>query len=254
MRDQAGRLYAAEAATIKVSNNAMTLKECQQFVDKVLARKYVQANYPWHLPIVVHDGRGRRNACATFRHWNYAILLPKWARNEFVILHEIAHHISRGDGHGPQFATCLLDLVRNVMGKEEAELLQAGFALHGVKVQGKNGPVKARCPKSKTQWLADKKAQRAELKERAKNWKAEQTEYRTSVETGEIIPCYREGCDGAAKGEVKILRGWRDKVQYQWTWKCPNDGCTASQDQHENRAYKPEVHGDLPIEYVGIWY
>ena len=168
MRDQQGRLYAAEAAAFNKSSNDMTLMEAQRFVNKVLARKYVQANYPWQRDILVLDGRGRRTACATYRNGEYAICLPRWARNEFVILREIAHHISgqTGPAHGPRFASCLLDLVRNIMGKEEADLLQAGFALTGVKVEGKRGPVKARCPKSKAQWLADQKAKRAEIKER----------------------------------------------------------------------------------------
>lgn len=89
-------------------------------------------------------------------------------RNKYVILHEIAHHINRGHGHHAYFTTCLLDLVRNVLGKEQADALQGAFHFTGVKVRGKNGEVKARLPKSRVQWLQ-------ETKERFKK-----------IETGEI--------------------------------------------------------------------
>lgn len=159
MKDQATRLYAAEAMSLKKSSEDMTLKECQKFVDKVLARSFVKNNYPWnHGQIIVHDGRRRRAAGATWRNGSYAILLPKWARNEFVILHEIAHHLSNSvKGHDYIFADCLLNLVRNVMGKDDALKLQAAFHFKGVKVIGKNGPVKTRCPKEHKQWIVDLK-------------------------------------------------------------------------------------------------
>lgn len=250
MRDQAGRLYAAEADSIKTMNEAMTLKECQKFVDKVLARKYIQETYPWKLPIVVHDGRRRRNAAAGFRHGNYAIMLPKWARNEFVILHEIAHHISRGNGHGPEFATCLLDLVRNVMGKEDAELLQAAYALRGVKVQGKNGATKARCPKSKQQWFEERKAQLDKFKTQRKEQQIKQDTFIADVEAQNPIECER--CGEIGTPDMKLLRFSADKVQKQWLWKC--DNCSAERDHWKNITYNKELHGELPIDYMGVWY
>jgi putative metallohydrolase (TIGR04338 family) len=163
MKDQATRLYAAEELSIKKMSEDMTLKQCQKFVDKVLARSFVKNNYPWnHGQIIVYDGRRRSSAGATWRHGSYAILLPKWARNEFVILHEIAHHVgSPSYGHDYNFADCLLKLVRNVMGKQHALHLQAAFHYKGVKIIGKNGPVKARCPKEYKNWLADIKAKAA---------------------------------------------------------------------------------------------
>jgi len=157
-RDQAGKLYAAEELAFTKNSQDMTIKECQQFINKVMARSYVQRNYSTLKDIVVLDGRGRRSACATYRNGQWVICLPKWARNEFIILHEIAHHISGAYlSHDSYFATCLLDLVRNVMGREDALTLQAAFHLKGVKVRGKNGAIKARCPKERKDWLAQKK-------------------------------------------------------------------------------------------------
>lgn len=172
-RDQAGKVYKAEGLAMSVyaggnRKEEMTLQQAQKFVDAVLKRSFVQRNYPFKFPIKVLDGRGRRSACATFRHGEFVICLPKHMRNKYVILHEIAHHINRGHGHHAYFTTCLLDLVRNVLGKEQADALQGAFHFTGVKVRGKNGEVKARLPKSRVQWLQ-------ETKERFKK-----------IETGEI--------------------------------------------------------------------
>lgn len=163
MKDQATRLYAAENMSMKKTAEDMTLKECQEFVDKVLARSFVKRNYPWNKGrIMIYDGRRRRSAAATWRHGSYAILLPRWARNKYVMLHEIAHHLSDSDlGHDYKFADCLLDLVRNVLGKDESLKLQAAFHFKGVKVKGKNGPVKARCPKEYKEWLLELKGEAA---------------------------------------------------------------------------------------------
>jgi len=158
-KNQTTRVYDAESACgIKQSWEKFTMKQAQAYVDKVLKRKYIREKYGIY-SIRVLDGRGRRKAGATWRDGR-VILLPKWARNEFVILHEIAHHLDKsGVSHGANFATIELDLVRNMMGKEWAEKLQGGFALRGVKIINNDGKaVKARCPKSQKEWLVNKKA------------------------------------------------------------------------------------------------
>jgi putative metallohydrolase (TIGR04338 family) len=157
-QDQAGKVYAAEALSgIKQHRETLTLKQCQVFTNKVISRKYVKDNYGSVSSILVLDGRGRRKACATYYCGQKAIKLPKWARNEFVILHEVAHHLTKLNGHKSEFASCLLDLVRHFIGRDAADSLQAAYHLKGVKIQGKNGPVKARCPQSRKQWVIDER-------------------------------------------------------------------------------------------------
>lgn len=153
-RNQTGRVYKAERITSLVKHNEeFTLKQCQQFVDDICKRVYIRKHYPIaHAKIFVLDGRRRRSACATTRDGYRVICLPRWARNRYVILHELAHHFTEY-GHNHIFADCLLDLVRNIMGKEPARLLQAGFHVTGVKIIGKNGPTKARCPKEMQEWV-----------------------------------------------------------------------------------------------------
>ena len=168
VKDQAGRLYAAEEMSGIKYSEALTLQECQKFVDKIISRKYVIEKYGIQAqrPIVVLDGRGRRKACATIYYGKRAIKLPKWARGKYVILHEVAHHLTNLDGHKAEFASCLLDLVRHFLGKESADALQGAYHYKGVKVVGKNKPVKARCPESRKQWLEDRKKFDSELKEK----------------------------------------------------------------------------------------
>ena len=164
--DQAGRLYAAEALSgIKQNHGTLTLKQCQAFTNRVIARKYVKDNYRDLKTVIVLDGRGRRKACADRIGFQAVIKLPKWARNEYVILHEVAHHLTYLNGHRAGFASCLLDLVRIFIGKDEADALQAAYHLKGVKVLGKNGAVKARCPQSRKQWLIDERVNQKYLRE-----------------------------------------------------------------------------------------
>ena len=159
VKDQAGRLYAAEEMSGIKYGDSMTLQECQKFVDKVLSRKYILEKHGIQAqrPILVLDGRGCRKASATFRHGNRVIKLPRWARGKYVILHEVAHHLTDLNGHRAEFASCLLDLVRHFLGKESADALQGAFHLRGVKVLGKTGTVKARCPQSRKAWLEEQK-------------------------------------------------------------------------------------------------
>jgi putative metallohydrolase (TIGR04338 family) len=56
----------------------------------------------------------------------------RWAMREIVILHEIAHHLTKGDGHGALFAGTLLDLVGERIAPEVALLLTDAYCMHGV--------------------------------------------------------------------------------------------------------------------------
>lgn len=108
-----------------------TAAECQSFVDDVCRTEGIE-------PIMVKDGRGRVNAGAYFA--SRTITLPRWARSRHVILHEIAHHMNRDLNpaplapHGPEFARTYLDLVRRILGSDEALSLLACFKIHRVKV------------------------------------------------------------------------------------------------------------------------
>jgi putative metallohydrolase (TIGR04338 family) len=60
-----------------------------------------------------------------------------WARREFVVLHEYAHHLvwhnGSGDtGHGPAFCRTLADLVRHAVGPDTGLLLTDAFYRAGL--------------------------------------------------------------------------------------------------------------------------
>lgn len=75
--------------------------------------------------IAVHDGR------------------DNWAMRELVILHELAHHFTVGDHHGPRFAQAFLVLLENVMGPQTALALRILFGDHEVSTGAKKGLVSA---------------------------------------------------------------------------------------------------------------
>ena len=91
------------------------VESVQRYVDRVVGAGVVgvrarrstrQAHYePFTRTIAVPDGRDR------------------WAMREIVVLHELAHHLTRSEhcgvaAHGPQFVSVFGDLMGRVMGAE----------------------------------------------------------------------------------------------------------------------------------------
>lgn len=67
------------------------------------------------------------------------ISLGKEARNEWVMLHELAHNLTH-DSHGPEFAAVYAKLIQHVMGAEQAKALRAAYKARGVRVSLKGIP------------------------------------------------------------------------------------------------------------------
>ena len=57
-----------------------------------------------------------------------------WAMREIVVLHELAHHLTRGDSHGGQFVGAFLKLIREFMGQETWLLALMSFDEAGVDI------------------------------------------------------------------------------------------------------------------------
>jgi len=134
---QRARVYKCDAAVNNLAKPLPSVRDVERFVKKVFASKRVQAAYPkamrWTLPRV-GDGRGRRNACG----WQGGIKIPLWARNEGVVLHELAHTICMREGgneafHGWQFCSIYLRLVLYMMGREAHDALKAAFKANRVR-------------------------------------------------------------------------------------------------------------------------
>jgi putative metallohydrolase (TIGR04338 family) len=149
--NQKSRLYKAENVLNEFSERLETVPEMADYLTKVMNRAPIQARYGAYLEMrtEVRDGRGCRRALGS-RHW---IKMPKWARTQFIVLHEYAHALTiRKFGslvadHGREYASVYLDLVRFGLGKEAHDALVASFKANRVRYRlpgGKAKPVISR--------------------------------------------------------------------------------------------------------------
>lgn len=132
-------VFGANANTAKIGMPLPTVGDVDRYVCVVLNRKVVARHYNTNRPVLVVDGRGTRRAMA---YGGYKISIPKWARTEWVVLHELAHILEWRDrartgvrtaSHGWEFAAIYLFLVKTMLGKDTADLLKASFRKHRVK-------------------------------------------------------------------------------------------------------------------------
>lgn len=86
--------------------------------------------------VKVKDGRGRRRACAFWDRYP-TIALPRWARNDVVVAHEVAHLFFRGDrslpSHGATWLGKYIELLAS-LGYDENSLRQSAVEF-GLKVK-----------------------------------------------------------------------------------------------------------------------
>ena len=101
-----------------------TLEECNAFMAPIWTSergRYGRARVP--APLIERPARGQRRALA---HASHRITLPKWARNPWVILHEMAHRLTPVDeAHGPRFVGVLIGLLARHAGYRAQALMEA---------------------------------------------------------------------------------------------------------------------------------
>ena len=174
LRDnQRQKVYNAERAAFKEDKTILaqwdgstylgrTAQECEDWIMAVIHRKTFQRWFPSAHSALVHhdgylapfdgspwirkrfglrvaDGRGCKRATASYRDGE-TITLPRWARIEYVMLHELSHLVVHYEfkrrevaGHGWQFCMVYLKLVKNVMGPEAHDKLKESFKEFRVK-------------------------------------------------------------------------------------------------------------------------
>ncbi len=134
------RFYKAEDF-LKSEAAEMTLAECRSFVRRIMRSDYVSINHGFRTPLIIGDGRGWIAARATFDEFDRPVIqLPRWARNKYVILHEVAHHlVMRFDeemtNHKGLFIDVLLDLVRLELGERAYIKLRLSLFFHRVRLR-----------------------------------------------------------------------------------------------------------------------
>lgn len=127
---QRSKLYRAEAVLHKWKKPLPTVEDVVRYTGKVFGSKRVRAAFPnaiLHVLPRVKDGRGTRIAKGGTSH----ISIPLWARNDVIVLHELAHTVTRRiypiniAGHGWQFCATFLKLVLYMIGREAHDELKA---------------------------------------------------------------------------------------------------------------------------------
>ncbi len=109
----------------------------RRYVVEVMSLPSVRMRWPAADPLAVRARRG-----VTAAHYEYdgrvaTVAVPDrhttWALRELVVLHEIAHHLSREEPpHGPQFVAAFCELAEAVMGAEVGHVLRVVYAKEGV--------------------------------------------------------------------------------------------------------------------------
>lgn len=110
------KLYKADIQKYK------NLKEIQPFLDTILSNQWFKKHKITKIHVYCCKGD---TAYGWLENENTAAMkLPKWAKNQITILHELAHSVCAkyfSDDeiacHGPEFVSAYLDLIYHILGK-----------------------------------------------------------------------------------------------------------------------------------------
>jgi len=97
---QRSKVYSWERAVFGRPTEKMTIDQCVEFAEKICGFK-----------VEVKDGRGRRKACA-YRN-SRTISLPRWARCEWVVIHECSHLLTPNEfaSHGAEYMGIYIEML-----------------------------------------------------------------------------------------------------------------------------------------------
>lgn len=177
--NQRSKLYASESFLYdigkgKFENGFITtltpkssIHDCQMYVN-LLAEEYWFRQRWGKRTFRVESKRGGGRSFDSGR-----IQLGTWARNEAVVLHEVAHCLVQRErhglaGHGPEFAGVYLFLVRQHFGKEVANQLRASFKTHKVRYNNSQIPAIDKNVKTANQLRRETKKKNLAIKTQAK--------------------------------------------------------------------------------------
>ena len=127
---QRARLYRAEGL-VDAGRRLPTVERMQTWVDAMAATDWFLARWGVRA-FEVRPGFGHRRATA---HQNGVLQMPKWARTELVLVHEVSHCLTPATcaSHGPEYAGVLLTVARRAMGPGTAQLLEDAVARERVR-------------------------------------------------------------------------------------------------------------------------
>lgn len=144
---QRENVYRAGDQLGLANNPAMSIEDCQAYVDKILKSRWWR-NRSSITTIPVQNSPEPRTGEAKC-HFNVqtleirdcVILVPALCHTKRLILHEMAHFLNFGvsglSSHGPEFCAHYLDLSRHWLGRIEATKLRNHFKTNGVDYEPK---------------------------------------------------------------------------------------------------------------------
>jgi len=127
---QRARLYRAENE-VDPGKALPTVATMQAYVDRVAANGWFVERWG-DRTFDVRPGCGHTRATA---NPDGVLQMPRWARREMTILHEVAHCVTPVTfaAHGCEYAGVLLAIVRRAMGLGPAQALEDAFGRHRVR-------------------------------------------------------------------------------------------------------------------------
>jgi putative metallohydrolase (TIGR04338 family) len=130
---QRSKVYKAENS-VPSGKKFELAKDVQNYCNRVLKTKWWQENYPAVTTIEVTDGRGARRASGSrVTRSKIRIKMPKFARKEIIVIHEVVHGLAtKGAWHGKEFCGEYLKVVGHYMGRASEKALRDAFDLNGV--------------------------------------------------------------------------------------------------------------------------
>lgn len=142
------RVYDAEEAAAFTSGWTTVLQtipthELQGWVDQVMRRQAIRSRWPYRRPVVklTHSGAVSERHCDEVR-------LGVDQRNEWIILHEVAHLFTPNTvaDHGPEFCGTYLFLLQTVLGKDAANALRTELRKRRVSWSNRTIPASRKVP------------------------------------------------------------------------------------------------------------
>ncbi len=132
---------AGSRVTLPVERRFGGVEDVQRYLDLVLGQRWVVDRWPRaRVPVLVRERVGASKA--HYERVGAVMAVPGsragsgWALREWVVLHELAHHLADGAevAHGPPFVDRMLTLVDGIVGPEAALLLRVTLLDVGARI------------------------------------------------------------------------------------------------------------------------
>jgi putative metallohydrolase (TIGR04338 family) len=125
LRDLYDRAMSLDSPVVELDGIRLTLPPEARFASIESIQSYANKVLPFGNRVTVRARQGTR--AAHYEPITRTVAIPddlgSWALREIVVLHELAHHLSRtdhegGGGHGPHFVATFTQLLADTMGPE----------------------------------------------------------------------------------------------------------------------------------------